>query len=899
MAQSTLETTPTPSLRRQLCPDYARDTNNIEFRDIGNKALPIYDHKHEILTAIANNDIVILRAETGAGKSTQVPQFLLEAGYAKVVVTQPRIVAARSLSERIFHELSQTVPDLPSDFVGYRTANEGNSTKDSAVEVVTDGLQLMRELSGNGISLVGEILVIDEVHEWNTNMTMLVALAKRNGLKTVIMSATMNTENLAEYLSDDQGVPAPVLDIEGRAFTVEERTGDSVVDEAVHYAHLQKNILIFVPGKPDIQRLSSTLRKKLRKDIAIIPLHGEQSIAEQQAAFGHYESGKIIIATDIAKTSITIDDIDVVIDCGWERDGSARDDVPSLNIGPACKSTLDQRKGRVGRTKPGIYVRAVLEGYPPLPPSEDTPEYDVAAILKNRLDPILLKLLGNAAISLEDLDLMQTPDDQLFEYAKQRLQKLGAMAMNGEVTPTGIEMAQLPVDPHYARMIVESYKFPARIQVMLIAAIVASADTSITSTSADAAFTYAKLTDEQNSDLLAMLDVFIAAQQMTEEELEDHGIVIKKYKHALESFRTICRRLQIEDIKLEMPTADDEDALLHCFISGADEIFTPINRFKYRDRRGHLRSVSRNSPLRETKALLVGQPFDIGNIGKSGTPKFKSLIKGATRVNTQQLIDAAPHRCSYVESGVVIELEGSLLTKKEVCFDGLSTGDYITEPVTVCIDSLLTFAELAVYDTLPDLPLPNIEALRQTIQALYDLQSRTNEPLAIDGAVDSMVQSIAAALPLNIASLQDIDAHLPVFTVADFVEISMINEIIDASPDCFYVNDESINIHYRKGNAYVTIPPHVSIDTVLASTDIEESRLYLRYKNDARRYRTVDELRERLSRKPRQKRRSQKKDPNSKQITNNKKTMQGKQTKSTAVTSYKIQPRRDYARPRR
>ena len=832
---------------------YCETSLSYENIDLGNPELPIYQNKSEIISTVLSNDVTIIRSETGSGKSTQVVQYMLEAGFSKVIITQPRIVAARTLKDRISKELSWKIDGLPDDYVGYRTANEGDSTHESVAEIVTDGLEVRRLLSSGGLGQ-DTILIVDEVHEANANITMLLALIKRMGIRAVIMSATFNTEGTAEYLCDEQGNPAPIIDIEGRTYEVEERQGESLVDEAVRYAKEEKNILIFVPGKPDITRVTGLIRTKLKQDIVIIPLHGEQSATEQMAAFGHYERGKIIIATDIAKTSITIDDIDVVIDCGWERGSDTRQDVPLLDIRPACIATKDQRKGRVGRVKPGIYVQAPLPGYPELPPASELSDYDTPEILKNRLDSLMLRTLGNAAFTLDELDLICEPEEQLKQYAKQRLQRLGAVAVTGDVTQTGIEMAKLPLDAHYARMVVESLKYGKELQVMMLAAVAAHANTTITHTSADANLTYGKLTDEQNSEILMMLDVFIAAQTMNQDELETFGIVEKKYLNAKKSFESLLSRLNLEDVALTAPTVEQEEQLLRCIISGADELYVPINRFKHLDPRGYMRNISKNSPLRGSKVTVVGNPFDIANVSSNGK-SYKSLIKGATRVTTQQLLDVAPHRCTFEPAEYVLRYDGVVLAKKEVYFDDLTTRDFITEPAEPSSDLIESVVLSILYGKLPNLNLPRCESLRQTIEAVHDLEARTTNNLDLTTLLDGLVEQLMAGIPSSATTLQEFDAHIPYITIGDLVDTQVIQDIIESTPDYFELDGEKIAIHYKKGRAYITLPSHIPLDMVLSASDIEESNLYVRYRNDGRKYRTVSELQKRLRRSPREKRR--------------------------------------------
>src|SRR5690606_9940445 len=215
------------------------------------QSLPIADYRDEIVSLVDSSQVVLVTAETGAGKSTQVPQYLAEHGYTKVIVTQPRILAARNLSRRVREEWALNHNEDSEPLIGYRTAHERDDHPDNRILYCTDGLQLVRELTGSGTDK-GQVLVLDEVHEWNENMEVLLAWAKKRAehesrFKILIMSATIDTEPLAEYF----GTQA-VVNVPGRGFPVEKRRGSDIVSELM--AQLDSpgaNTLVFLPGKAE------------------------------------------------------------------------------------------------------------------------------------------------------------------------------------------------------------------------------------------------------------------------------------------------------------------------------------------------------------------------------------------------------------------------------------------------------------------------------------------------------------------------------------------------------------------------------------------------------------------------------------------------------------------------
>lgn len=245
---------------------------------LGNPELPIAQYCEQIVSAVDSSQAVVITAETGAGKSTQVPQFLAEQGY-EVVVTQPRVVAARSVAERVREEVVAKYGDDFKEFVGYRTARERGDSAASQILFATDGLQLVRELSGHGVGKK-QALVLDEVHEWNENMEVLVAWAKRRmredpNFKVVTMSATMEADKLSKYFADDGKREVPVVEVPGRTFEVKKSEGGDVANEAIKLAQAGKNTLVFVPGEAEINQVIAELERAKIPGASILPLHGQ------------------------------------------------------------------------------------------------------------------------------------------------------------------------------------------------------------------------------------------------------------------------------------------------------------------------------------------------------------------------------------------------------------------------------------------------------------------------------------------------------------------------------------------------------------------------------------------------------------------------------------------------
>ena len=312
--------------------------------------LPIANYKNDIIEAVNSHYFTIVSAETGSGKSTQIPQYLAE-HYNRVIITEPRIMAAKTLAKRVAEEMQEQLGEK----VGYKTAYDKCSSPDSKIVYCTDGLQLIKTIFSQDTENKN-ILIIDEVHEWNLNIETLIAWCKfmegKWNTKVVIMSATFDTIKLAEFLGDD----VAVLNLPGNLYdvTIEEREEFMLVGTIIENVNKHKNVLVFVAGKKEIHDVMERLGDE-KVNATVLPLHGEMDWEDQKKCFNHYSNPKVIVATNVAQTSITISDIDVVVDTGLARISKVEDGIQGLFLSNISYSDIIQRKGRAGRTKEGKY----------------------------------------------------------------------------------------------------------------------------------------------------------------------------------------------------------------------------------------------------------------------------------------------------------------------------------------------------------------------------------------------------------------------------------------------------------------------------------------------------------------------------------------------------------------
>ena len=631
--------------------------------------LPIFDYRDIITETVDANQVTIITAETGAVKSTQVPQYLADHGYTKVIVTQPRILAARNLSRRVREEWTERTGADAEYVIGYRTAHERDDAPNTHILYCTDGLQLVREITGVGIR-ENQVLILDEVHEWNENMEVLIAWAKKRcqedeRFKVVIMSATIDTAPLAEFFD----TPA-VITVPGRSYEVKKRRGNDVIAEILEKLRTTtSNMLVFLPGKAEIQDVTEAIAKNAAAaGVPIIPLHSQLEATAQQAAFASYPKGKIILSTNIAQTSVTIDDIDVVIDSGLQRQSEVRNGVEGLFITQTSQADCLQRAGRAGRTKEGEYILAQYDTLPCLD-FEDRPPYGTPEILRKHIDRLTLRL-ANVGMDIEQLDFYHDPSMRAIKRAKSTLIALGAMTYGGMVTDIGHMMEQYPVESSYARMLVESKLYSHQVQTKLTAIIAIQEIGGIVK--GGTRYTgWQKYTRQRKSDLLAQYDVFLALANIDPEMYEDLGIIAKnvtKAREVMERLNHDLADIELVDAMLTPITEDEQTELMRSIVAGQ------IDQLWAVDELGNATHIASNttrelssSSVVKHPVLVAGTPFDLEVPTRDGKLQTMHLVQGITSVNTDWLIDLAPEQFAAKRGKMVYDpYTGSLVIRQQI-----------------------------------------------------------------------------------------------------------------------------------------------------------------------------------------------------------------------------------------
>ena len=501
--------------------------------------LPVHEKLEEIKKAIAENQVTIICGETGSGKTTQLPKICLELerGAAGLIGhTQPRRLAARSVAERIAEELHTEIGGA----VGYKVRFTDHTSRDACVKLMTDGI-LLAETQTDRYLAAYDTIIIDEAHERSLNIDFLLGylkqlLPRRPDLKVIITSATIDAERFSQHFNG-----APVLEVSGRTYPVEilyrpltskdeddaevELT-DAIVDAADELARYgEGDILVFLPGEREIREAAEALRKStLRRNDEILPLFARLSHAEQHKIF--HPSGlkrRIVLATNVAETSLTVPGIKYVIDTGLARVKrySARAKVEQLHVEKISQAAARQRSGRCGRISAGVCIRLFSEE-----DFNNRPEFTAPEIVRSNLAAVILRM---AALKLGDVaafPFLEMPDSRYINDGFQVLLELGAVNEHNGLTKLGEQMARLPIDPKIARILLAAKKHDCMAEILVIASALSIQDPRERPLEARdaAAKAHERFTDKQ-SDFLAYLNIWDSFQRERDKGLSNKQLV--------------------------------------------------------------------------------------------------------------------------------------------------------------------------------------------------------------------------------------------------------------------------------------------------------------------------------------------------------------------------------------
>jgi ATP-dependent helicase HrpA len=459
------------------------------------ETLPVSGKRQEIMDAIAAHQVVIVCGETGSGKTTQLPKIALAMGRGKLNYpagqrgklighTQPRRIAASSVAKRIAEELKTPLGEV----VGFKVRFQDRLSKDASVKLMTDGI-LLAETQTDPLLSAYDTIIIDEAHERSLNIDFLLGylrqiLPRRPDLKIIVTSATIDAQRFADHFKSRNG-PAPVIMVSGRMFPVEQRyrpfeesrdydLNNAIadgVDELWRVPEQQGDVLVFLPGEREIREAADHLRKHLShnpvlRNAEVLPLFARLSPAEQDRIFDGHTGRRIVLATNVAETSLTVPGTRYVIDAGTARVKrySFRSKVEQLLVESISQAAANQRSGRCGRVANGICIRLYEQK-----DFDGRERFTTPEILRSSLAGVILRMKALRLGIVEDFPFLERPSGRAIADGYQLLQELGAVDEANELTPLGTELSRLPLDPRVGRMLIEARERGALSEALVIA----------------------------------------------------------------------------------------------------------------------------------------------------------------------------------------------------------------------------------------------------------------------------------------------------------------------------------------------------------------------------------------------------------------------------------------------
>jgi ATP-dependent helicase HrpB len=626
-----------------------------------NSSLPVWQLHADIVRTLMTGNQLVLVAATGSGKTTQVPQMLLDAGAAaqkRIVILQPRRVAARTVAARVAWERGNKL----GREVGYQVRFEEHLSEASQLCFVTEGILLRWLQNDHELRDVG-VVIFDEFHERNLLSDVALALVKRlqqttrPDLKIVVMSATLEAEPVARYLASDPQRPVPILISEGRAFPVTIRWTESIdhrpaperaveAVEAILRTGEPGDILVFMPGKAEINSTINALRNvRLTERCSFLPLHGDLAPDDQDRAFQRAEVRKIVVATNVAETSVTIDGVCHVVDAGTARISryDAERGLQTLAIEDISRASADQRAGRAGRTAPGTCWRLWTESHHLTRPAKNIPEIQRADLAETVL---LLHSLGVEQAA--EFDWLDQPDREAVQRSEALLTILGALE-NGALTPIGRQMLRLPMHPRYSRMLVEAGRRGCVFEAAQCAALVSGRDLLMHLGRDDAQLKEAREVFEENvqSDFHTLIRAHAFARSCNFDlhACQRMGIHAQTARQVEDTFRQllqIARReglIREENSTPEKNPPPDSEALAKCLLAGfIDQLAArqDANGFEFQLTEGRAGTLVRESVVTAPLAVVASLREVDGRGGRM------TLLGLATAVEPEWIAELFP-----------------------------------------------------------------------------------------------------------------------------------------------------------------------------------------------------------------------------------------------------------------
>jgi HrpA-like RNA helicase len=601
------------------------------------KNLPISAFEAEISEALLEEGILVVSAETGAGKSTQLPQIFFKNLGVRVIVSEPRVLLSRQIAKTVAQQMGCKIGSL----VGYRNSEEDCTSSSTQIIFETDGCLLNRLFRGDYDS--STVIVLDDIHEFSVRAEMILAIAKDlvgkpNAPKFVVASATIDIEEIEEFFSPS---PVETIKVPGRMFPVEyiAHPGDRPVKWVVESLKQGEDVLCFLPGKGEIGQVIDEVK---REGFLAFPLHGDLTKEEQDLCFSKHTRPKVVCATNVAQMGVT-PPISVVVCSGLERRTEVRNGVEGLYLLPISEADLKQQLGRAGRIRSG-------KCYDCTPNPEKRSKFPVPEIFRKLLSGVYLQFSCNG-MKMEETSLLHSPPMERILSTKADLHSLGCLE-NDHPTPLGRQVEKFStLEPELAIALVEAKKLGVLFEVGIIISVMQSRGIK-DSKNRSWRQEIPSWDSDVMSDLSLMLKFWSAG--LRREDLEDRGIVPKKFKNAKKVFNLLCK----QHFGGNVPSPEDlvegleaKAELIHkALLKG---LFLRLHKkegYWMKGTSGTYRKLGRESVAQGD--LIVGQPFDL-DLGSRVLP----LLNFCFPVKAEWVQEVAPHLVSYEEVGEKISIK--------------------------------------------------------------------------------------------------------------------------------------------------------------------------------------------------------------------------------------------------
>ena len=770
--------------------------------------LPIYEIERDIIARLKSDRRLILSAPTGSGKSTQVPQMLLKHGLlgdGQVVVLQPRRLAARLLAARVASELGVKL----GAEVGYQIRFENVTSVKTKIRFVTEGV-LLRQLIDDPQLRGVSVILFDEFHERHLYGDITLARAldlqeqQRPDLKIAVMSATLNAGELEKYLS-----PCTTLASQGRTFPVEveylpHRLGPNpppvwelAADVFRKYVHDggEGDVLVFMPGGFEISQTIEAIRHASEaKDFIVLPLHGELQPKDQDAAVARYDRRKVVVATNVAETSITIDGVRLVIDSGLARMAryDANRGINTLLVEKISQSSSDQRAGRAGRTAPGTCIRLWSR-----PEHDERAPHELSEIKRLDLSEVVLTLKAAGVEDLRKFRWLEKPDEISLTHAEELITDLGALDRMGRISPIGRKMLAFPLHPRYARMLLAAQEYGCVHQACLVAALTQGRDLLLRNVGKEISSAREDLLGEKaSSDFWILMRAWSFAfnNQFRVEacrKLGIHAVTAKQVGPLFDQFLRIAKDEGLDT----RPNEVKDEALQKCILIGfSDRVARRLDEGTLRcemvhNRRGVLarESVVQHSPL-----------FIAAEIREIEGREVSTILSLATAIETDWLRELFPED---LKSDLHVQFDAQqkrVLAAELLRFRGLALAAKRVDPPPAEAAARLLADEIIAGRLL----LPNWDHHVEQWLARLNLLCKECADLQLPAITDEDKKSIIEQLCHGAVSYKDIKEREVKPIVMSWLSHAQ-RELLDKhAPERLKLpNDRTPKVNYEPGRA--------------------------------------------------------------------------------------------------